>query len=304
MEYQNNIYRVKSISELHHFASLGKPKHPLISIIDYSKVSSENVPESARFVCEFYSVNFKNNCSMVYGRHFFDHDDGTLLCTAPEQVIQMQKSELKDNVTGWGLFFHPEFIRNTSLGRKINKYTYFSYDEKEALHLSADERNVLLGILMQIEKEYQTYTDIHSHDLMISNLELLLNYCLRFYGRQFHTRTNHHKDIISKFEHFITEYIHSDELKKNGVPTVKFCAEQLNLSPNYFSDILKSETGKSARQHIQYHLLDRAKNMLLGSDSSVNEIAAELGFEYPQNLSKLFKNKTRLTPVEYRNNSN
>lgn len=300
MKSEEKLYRVRSIGELHNFAGFEKPKHPLISIVDYSKVNVANGPDAGRFVCEFYSVNFKSHCSFLYGRQFFDHQEGTLLCTAPEQVIQAEKTEQVGDVAGWGLFFHPEFIRHTSLGKKIGEYSFFGYEENEALHLSADERKVLVTLLGQIENEYLTNIDQHSHTLLISNLELLLNYCKRFYGRQFLTRTNQNKDIVARFEGFIRAYIYSEELKKSGLPTVKFCAEKMNLSTNYFSDLLKNETGKSAQEHIHYYVLDKAKTLLLSTDHTLNEIAMELGFEYPQNLSKLFKKKVGMSPSEYR----
>lgn len=297
---QNNdpIYKVKSISELHAFAGFEKPKHPFISVVDYSTIDTNL--ESGRFACEFYSINYKNNCSFHYGRDFFDHKEGTLLCTAPDQVIEMHKTDKQQNVAGWGLFFDPAFIRNTSLGKKIAEYTFFRYDENEALHLSLDETNTLTTILQQIKKEYLTTTDRHSHELLVSNLELLLNYCKRFYERQFITRSNKNKDIITKFEQFLIEYYHSENTKIPGLLSVKFCAEKMNLSPNYFGDLLKNETGKNAQEHIHFHLLDRAKTLLLSTNNSVNEIAFELGFDYPQNLTKLFKNKIGLTPTEFR----
>lgn len=294
------IYRVKSIGELYAFAGLGSPMHPLVAVIDYAKIDTSAAPESGRFVCEFYSINFKSHCSLRYGRQPFDHKEGTLLCTAPEQVIQMEKTASANAVEGWGLFFHPDFIRNTALGKKIADYTFFRYEENEALHLSADERLTLVTILKQIEQEYLTYNDQHSQELIISNLELLLNYCKRFYSRQFTTRTRRNKDIVAQFEQFLTDYIHSDELKNTGLPSVKHCAEKINLSANYFSDLLKNETGKNAQEHIHFHLLDRAKTLLLSTNDTVNEIAYALGFEYPQNLTKLFKNKIGTTPTEYR----
>ncbi len=297
----DEIYRVKSIGELHEIVGAGKPRHPLITIIDYSKVDVADAPESARFVCEFYSINFKSHCSLRYGRQFFDHKDGTLLCTAPEQVLTMENTERVNDVEGWGLFFHPEFIRNTPLGNKIMEYSFFSYEEKEALHLSSDEKNTLTTILEQIEEEYQTNIDKHSTTLLLSNLELLLNYCMRFYGRQFITRTSQNKDVIAQFEQFLTAYIYSDELKYSGTPTVKLCAENLNLSASYFSDLLKSETGKNAQEHIHFYLLDKAKTLLRNTNKTVNEIAFELGFEYPQNFSKLFKKKLGISPSDYRN---
>lgn len=300
MKHKQIIYRVKSIADLHSFAGFEKPKHPLISVVDYSKVNNEKPPESGRFVCEFYSINFKRNCSFHYGRELFDHKEGTLLCTAPNQIIYMHKTEKQYNVAGWGLFFHPEFIRNTSLGKKMMEYTFFQYEENEALHLSNDEENTLITILQQIEKEYQTNIDKHSNQLLASHLELLLNYCKRFYDRQFFTRTNSNSDIIAKFEQFLINHYHNEELKNDILLTVKYCAEQMNLSPNYLSDLLKSETGKNTQEHIYFHLLEKAKNLLLSTNNNINEIAYELGFEYPQNLTKLFKNKVGLTPTEYR----
>lgn len=302
MQNDEIIYRVKSICELHDFAGIEKPKHPLISVIDYSKIDINETPESGRFVCEFYSVSFKNNCSFHYGRQFFDHKEGTMICTAPEQVIQMHKTEKTYDVAGWSLFFHPEFIRNTSLGKKIAEYSFFRYEENEALHLSFDESNTLVTILQQIEKEYLTNIDSHSNELLVSNLELLLNYCKRFYNRQFITRTNQNKDIIVKFEQFLRDFFQSDESRISGIPSVKYCSERMNLSPNYLSDLLRNETGKSAKEHIQFHLLDRMKTLLLSTNCTVNELAFELGFEYPQNLTKLFKSKIGLTPTEYRKN--
>lgn len=300
MKLEEGIYRVTSISELHSIAGFEKPKHPLITIIDYSKMKTQNAPEEGRFVCEFYSVNFKNNCKFHYGRQFFDHQEGTMICTAPEQVIRMEKTDEPADVTGWGLFFHPELLRNTSLGKKITEYTFFRYEESEALHLSSDEKETLIGILQQMEKEYLTNIDRHSNELLVSNLELLLNYSKRFYSRQFITRTNQGKDIIAKFEQFLADYFHSAEAKVSGLPSVKLCADQVNLSPNYFSDLLRNETGKNAQEHIHFHLLERAKTLLLSTNNSVNEIAFELGFEYPQNLTRLFKSKTGLTPTGYR----
>jgi AraC-like DNA-binding protein len=296
----NSIFKVETISDLLEIAGFDKPKHPLITIIDYSKVTTNNLPESGSYVCGFYTVNFKNNCSFLYGRQPFDHKEGTLHCTAPEQVITFDRKKEPGISEGWGLYFHAELLRNSALGNKISEYTFFSYDENEALHLSEQEKNTCFSILKQIEIEYNTNIDVYSHDLILSNIELLLNYCKRFYNRQFITRTNQNKDIIVKFEQFITDYFNSDQLKNSGMPTVKYCAESMNLSPNYFSDLLKSETGKNTQEHIHFHLLEKAKTMLVNSNLSINEIAYELGFEYPQNFSKLFKKKVGLSPTLYR----
>ena len=297
---KNIIYKVQTISELHEIAGFEKPKHPLVTVIDYSKVNVNDTPESGSFICSFYSVNFKKHCNFVYGRQAFDHKEGTLHCTAPEQIITFDRKKEAGNSEGWGLYFHPELIRNTAFGKKINEYSFFSYAENEALHLSEQEKQTLLSILKQMENEYNTNIDHFSHDLIISNIELLLNYCKRFYGRQFITRTNQNKDVIVRFEEFITDYFYSHKLKNDGIPTVKYCAEAMNLSPNYFSDLLKSETGKNTQEHIHYHLLEKAKTMLANSNQSINEIAYDLGFEYPQNFSKLFKKKIGVSPTLYR----
>ena len=298
---RNIVYKVETISELHEIAGFDKPKHPLVTVIDYSKINVNNTPDSGSFVCSFYSVNFKKHCEFIYGRQAFDHKEGTLLCTAPEQIITFNRKKEANSSEGWGLYFHPELIRNTAFGKKINEYSFFSYAENEALHLSEQEKQILLSILKQMENEYNTNIDHYSRDLIISNIELLLNYCRRFYGRQFITRTNQNKDVIVRFEEFITDYFNSDALKDKGIPTVKFCAETMNLSPNYFSDLLKSETGKNTQEHIHYHLLEKAKNRLVNSNLTINEIAYELGFEYPQNFSKLFKKKVGVSPTSFRN---
>jgi len=297
---KNSIYRVQTISELHEIAGFKKPKHPLITVIDYSKVDVNRGPGSGTFICSFYSVNFKKHCDFIYGRQVFDHQEGSLLCTAPEQVLTFNRKKEAKSTEGWGLYFHPELIRNTALGKKINEYSFFSYSENEALHLSEQEKQTLLSLLSQMENEYNTNIDHYSHDLIISNIELLLNYCKRFYGRQFITRTNQNKDAIVRFEEFITEYFNSNNLRNNGIPTVKFCADAMCLSPNYFSDMLKSETGKNTQEHIHYYLLEKAKTLLAGSNKSINEIAYELGFEYPQSFSKFFKKKVGVSPTLFR----
>jgi AraC-like DNA-binding protein len=277
------IYRVQSISELHHLTGLGKPKHPLLTIVDYSKVDARKAPEEGRFVCDFYAITFKNNCSLGYGRQFFDHQEGTLLCTAPEQVLHLKKPERMEDIAGWGLFFHPELIRNAPLGKQISEYTFFRYEENEALHLSGDEKKILTTLLSQIKNEYQTIPDGHSRTILVTYLELLLKYCQRFYGRQFITRTHQNRDLMTRFGQLVTEYLVSGQAKDAGLPTVKCFAEKMNLSANYFSDLLKSETSKSAREHLHHYVLERAKTLLLGTNCPVNEIAFELGFEYPQN---------------------
>lgn len=297
---KNIVFKVDTISQLHEIIGYEKPKHPLVTIIDYSKVNVENAPETGSFVCDFYSINFKKYCSFMYGRQFFDHQEGTLHCIAPGQVITFDRKNETGSTEGWGLYFHPELIRNTTLANKISEYSFFTYSENEALHLSDQEKQTLLTIIKQMETEYNTNIDQFSQELIVSNIELLLNYCKRYYNRQFITRGNQNKDVIVKFEKFLIDYFNSDTLKNKGIPSVRFCAEAMNLSPNYFSDLLKSETGKNTQEQIHYHLLEKAKTLLINSNKSINEIAYELGFEYPQNFSKLFKKKLGISPTMYR----
>ncbi len=293
-------YKVETISSLHEIAGLEKPRHPLVTIIDYSKVDMINAPESGSYVCDFYAVNFKSHCSFLYGRQTFDHQEGTMHCTAPGQIITFDRSEENEKSEGWGLYFHPELIRNTNLGDRINEYTFFAYGENEALHLSEHEKKTLVSILKQMEVEYNTNMDQFSQELILSNIELLLNYCKRFYGRQFISRTNQNKDVIVRFEKFISHYFNSGELQEKGIPSVKFCAEFMNLSPNYLSDLLKSETGKNTQEHIQFYMLEKAKNLLAKPGLSISEISYELGFEYSQSFSKFFKKKVGVSPKVYR----
>jgi len=238
-------YRVQTIAQLHEIAGLEMPRHPLVSVVDYSKVRVANAPDSGSFICSFYTVNFKKNCHFLYGRQTFDHQEGSLHCTAPDQIITFNRKRDTGSSEGYGLYFHPELIRNSNLGKIIHEYSFFSYAENEALHLSDVEKQTLFSILKQIESEYYTNIDHYTNQLIISNIELLLNYCKRFYGRQFITRTNHNKDIIIRFEEFIRDYFNSPGLAESGLPTVKLCADKMNLSPNYFSDLLRSETGKT-----------------------------------------------------------
>jgi len=297
---KNLVYSVQTISELHDIVGVEKPKHTLVSVIDYSKVNVKNVPDTGTFTCEFYSINFKKHCKFLYGRQAFDHKEGTLHCTAPGQIITFDKRNEEGSTEGWGLYFHPELIRKSELSNRINQYTFFNYQENEALHLSDHEKHILLNMFKQLKDEYHTNIDQFTQELIVSNIELLLNYCKRFYNRQFITRTNQSKDIISRFEKFISDYFWSDILEDKCIPTVSFFADSMNLSPNYFSDLLKKETGKSAQEHIHYYLLDKSKTLLMNSDMSIKEIAHKLGFEYAQSFSKLFKRKTGISPSEFR----
>jgi AraC-like DNA-binding protein len=301
----DDIIHINDISQLNKFLNQPKPLHPLVSTIDFSKVDSFGENE-LKLSSGFYSMMFKNHChnKLKYGREYFDFQEGTLICIAPNQVASIENEiEKKEDVVGWGLFFHPDLIKGTSLGLKIKDYTFFSYEMNEALHLSEKEKQTLRDCIEKIENELIENIDNHSQNLIVSNIELLLNYCSRYYDRQFITRKNSNTSVLSKFETVLSQYFKPDNVKRNGLPTVRYCAESLCLSPNYLSDLLKRETGKNAQDHIHYFVIDLAKNNLLNSSLSVSEIAYELGFEYPQYFSKLFKTKTGLTPAEYRNSN-
>lgn len=202
---------------------------------------------------------------------------------------------------GWGLFFHPDLIRSTTLNDKIKSYSFFHYEVSEALHLSDKEKNILFECIQKIQIELQENIDVHSQYIIVSTIELLLNYCSRFYGRQMITRSYANKSTISQIETILTEYFAKTKVEEQGLPTVKFLADMVHLSPSYLSDLLKKETGKNAQEHIHYYLIEEAKSLLLNSDKNISEIAFNLGFEYPQYFNKLFKQKTGKTPMEYRN---
>jgi AraC-like DNA-binding protein len=295
------ITHLKSISEINRFVQ-STTKHPLVSVVDFSKVD-EYLEEGTRISADFYAMMFKNYCAnyMKYGRQSLDFQDGSLICIAPKQVIEMDREiEKKSDMMGWGLFFHPDLLRGTSLGNKMSEYTFFSYETSEALHLSEKEKQNLFDCVQKIESELQENIDKHSQTLIVSNIELLLNYCARYYGRQFITRKNSNVNAVMQVEKWLKAYFSSEQIKISGLPTVKSLADQVHLSPSYLSDLLKKEMGMTAQDLIHYHLIETAKNILLHTDQSVGEIAYSLGFEYPQYFSKLFKQKTGKTPVEYR----
>jgi AraC-like DNA-binding protein len=296
------ITHLKSISEINQFVH-SKTNHPLVSVVDFSKID-EYIEEGTRISADFYTIMFKNYCAnkLRYGRQSLDFEDGSLICIAPKQVLIMDNEiEKKDDMLGWGLFFHPDLLRGTSLGNKIDEYTFFSYETSEALHLSDKEKETLYDCVKKIEIELQENIDSHSQNLIVNNIELLLNYCSRYYGRQFITRKNTNSNTVSAVENLLKNYFKSTNIKESGLPTVKYLAEKVHLSASYLSDLLKKETGMNSQDHIHYYLIEEAKNILLNSDNSVSEVAYSLGFEYPQYFSKLFKQKTGHTPVEFRN---
>ena len=297
------VIKIASIAEIHQQLGLAPPKHPLITVFSDQEIQLDKLNENSRFISEMFLIIFKEgvNGSIGYGRNSYDFQHGTLIFVAPGQVMTSPTKDMIKNNKGWSLLFHPDLIRRNQLGSEIDKYTFFSYEITEALHLSADEQEYITAIITQLQKEYSKYLDPHSQQLIISNLELFLNYCRRFYDRQFYTRSNFNQDTVALFEKLLKDYFNTPNLRQTGLPSVSYFGEKLNISSNYLSDLLKKETGKSTRSHINDILIDKIKTALLSSSASISEIAYSLGFDYPQSLSRLFKSKTGHSPKEYRN---
>lgn len=294
---------IREISQMHATGGLPKPKHPLVSVIHNRDIQSVEDVQGKKVINQLYTVIFKssNNCSSVaYGRNAYDYQEGTLVFTAPGQIMQFNNEDNAINPDGWSLVFHPNIFRRSDLTEKIDKYSFFRYDSNEALHLSEEERESIESLLSKIEKEYSQSLDRHSQHLIVANIELFLDYCARFYDRQFFSRANLNEDTISKFERLLVEHYQTTAIQNKGIPSVEYCAKQLHLSPSYLSDILKKETGKTALEHIHGFVIEKAKNTLLNSSDSISGIAYSLGFEYPQHFSNLFKSKTGMSPKEYR----
>jgi len=273
--------------------------HPLVSVIDFSKAAPR---EGSRMYFGFYTIILKDvKCGdMVYGRHTYDYQEGTLVFIAPGQIAGVKSNGEIYQPKGHGLVFHPDLIHGTSLGRHIQDYTFFGYQFNEALHLSERERKIVLDCFSKIEYELEHAIDRHSKRLIVSNIEMVLDYCVRFYDRQFITRDNVLKGILEKFENLLQEYFQSEKPQTIGLPSVAMCASELNLSANYFGDLIKKETGKSAQEYIQSKVIELAKEKVFDQSKSVNQIAYELGFKYPQHFSRLFKQKVGVSPNEYR----
>lgn len=302
-----DITHINSIYNVHQSLGLSKPKHPLISVFKFGKEQADISAENFKYALDLFQISIKGNCPFTiskYGRNSYDFQDCSILFTAPSQVLEFNKEYRTNDEDCWTLVFHPDLIRKSELGKKIENYAFFSYASNEALHLSEEERATVTDITKKIVKEYSNNVDAHSQTLIISNLELLLNYCVRFYDRQFYTRTNLNQDIVSDFEQLLKTYYKEKKQLELGTPSVQYCAEAMNMSPRYLSDLLKKETGKSSQEHIHDYMIEKAKNSLLNSKESASEIAYNLGFEYPQYFSKIFKKKTNLSPIEYRQSAN
>ncbi len=274
--------------------------HPLVSVIDFSKAAPRRLN---RTYFGFYMVLLKDvNCGdLMYGKNTYDYQEGTLIFLAPGQILDMKPSEELYQPKGHGVIFHPDLILGTSLGRHIEKYSFFSYNANEALHVSERERQMVMDSFSKISYELEHAVDKHSKELISSNIELLLKYCERFYDRQFITRDNVNKGILEKFEHLLNDYYASGKPKIFGLPSVAYFADELYLSANYFGDLMKKETGKSAKEYIQIKIIELAKSKIFDGNKTVGEIAHELGFRYSQHFNRMFKNETGYTPNEYRN---
>lgn len=293
----------KSISQLHEYMGFKKPTHPLITIIDTSKLTYGEELVGVKISSDLYCIALKDkSCGLSYGRNHYDFDEGVMMFTAPNQVITLNKTQALNEVQGWMLYFHPDLIRDTSLGNKLDDYNFFSYSVYEALHLSEQEQDTVSTCIKMIEEEIKARIDNHSQQVLISNIELLLNYCSRFYERQFNTRSAHNKDIASKVETLLKEYFKAGKINDLGQPTIAYLASECNVSTGYLSDLLKKETGKTAKDHINEFLVEKAKDLLIGSDDSISGIAYTLGFNYPHYFSRMFKTITGMTPQEYRAN--
>lgn len=297
-----DFIKIKSITEVNQLIGLPKPLHPLITIIrKWPQTEFKNY--NIKITSELYTLSLKGKmgaAAFQYGRSSYDFEEGTLVFMAPNQMISFSEPMQESDDSGWTIFFHPDLIRKSELGKKIREYSFFDYDINHALHISELEKETLRQLVERIEYELQRNVDKHSQDLIIANLDTILKYCLRYYERQFYTRTNQNKDIIIRFEAFLKAYFDSENLANHGMPTLTQCGQALSISGSYLSDLLRIETGRSAKDHIHGYLIEKAKTQLLNSSHSINEVAFGLGFKYPQHFSKLFKSKTGINPTEYR----
>ncbi len=298
-------YNVFSISELHRLLGLPKPQHPLISVINLKDVACSIDENTRSIVYQFYSVCIKKDFKgkLKYGQNYYDFDDGVMTFFSPGQVVLVDAAA-EISVNGWWLVIHPDFIKNYSLFKVIKSYGFFSYAVNEALHLSEKEEAMIQNIFTNIEQEYCSAIDHFSQDVIVSHIELLLTYSNRFYNRQFITRKQASNSLLMKFEEVMNVFFTKTNLEEDGLPTVENIAKQLNISSHYLSDMLRTITGQSTQQHIHDKLIEKAKEILSTTPLSVSEIAYSLGFEHPQSFSKLFKNKTTVSPLQFRNSFN
>ncbi len=292
--------KFSSISALHSVLGFPKPLHPLVSLVNYADIKTPPDELPKTLLLDFYKISYKKSLTgkIKYGQNYYDFDEGGLSFVSPNQLISSNEEE-KD-YTGYTLLFHPDFIRSYPLDKKIKTLGFFSYSANEALFLSDKEKRIILSIFKNIQEELKGTIDDFSQDLVVSHIEVLLNYSSRFYKRQFNTRKAANHDLLTRLEETLNTHFEQGSLSQEGLPTVNYLASQLNVSPRYLSDLLRSLTGQNARQHLHDKLIEKSKEFLSSTNLSVSEIAFQLGFEHPQSFSKLFKKKTKLTPLEFK----
>lgn len=299
----NDLHVINSIAELHRRFCLPAPEHPLISVINLKDVRSKEGEVQTKIAFNFYSVWLEDDVQekIRYGQSYFDFDEGKMIFIAPNQIIYTTDHQHTNK--GYGLLFHPDFIKGYPLATAIKNYGFFSYAVNEALFLSEKEEEMIVYAMRNIMQEYRSNIDKYSQDIIVSHIEVLLNYCNRFYGRQFITRKNASNDLLAQMESLLTDYFRRKSLHE-GLPTVQYLSEQLNVSSGYLSDMLRELTGQSAQQHIHNMLIEEAKQLLTTTTLSTSQIAYQLGFEYLQSFSRLFKQKTNISPSDFRNSFN
>jgi len=304
MERQADIKHIKSISQLMRELGLPAPSHPLVGLVDYNSASIENFPKGQKGNLDFYKISFKPTFKgqIKYGQGHYDFEEGGLAFLKPKQIVF--SPEETESYEGIALYFHPDFIRSYPLGSTINQYGFFSYDVSEALFLSAKEKEIIANLFATIADELDNNIDHFSQDVLVSQIELLLNYSNRFYNRQFLTRKAVNHDIITSLDRLLSSYFEEGNSLKNGLPSVKYVSTELKLSQRYLSDMLSTLTGLNTQQYIQNVVIEKAKEKLSTTNLSVSEIAYELGFEHSQSFSKLFKTKTNVSPLEFRQSFN
>lgn len=304
MKSEIQTLHIKSIAESHRLSGIPKPKHPLFSIMRFEDIPALPNNERLKIISNLYQITLKNDCPCKgkYGQTNYDFDEGLMSFFAPKQSHIIEPGDWMPN-SGYLLSFHPDFLTGSSITKKIHDYGFFDYATNEALILSDDEEKSIIHIFQQIQKEYLLPIDQHSQDVVISNIDLLLTYCNRYYSRQFVTRRQSGDQLYTKVSHILSEYLENDAVL-NGLPTAQYLADRLNLSSKYLSDSLKHLTGQTSQQIIHEKLIEKAKEILTTSESSVSEIAYQLGFEFPQSFNKLFKNKIGQTPLEFRESFN
>jgi AraC family transcriptional activator of pobA len=303
---ENTPYKFNSLSEAHRILGLPQPKHPLISLINNAENPVEMNGQPNSHILNFYKISYKPRLSgrLKYGQNYYDFDEGGLLFASPNQIIGHVEDLSASVCSMYTLLIHPDFLLSYPIARKIKTYGFFSYSTNEALHLSEKEKTTIIAVFKIIEEELNSRIDDFSQDVIVSQIELLLNYSNRFYKRQFITRKEHNNDLLQKLEELLEGYFSDENPVIKGLPTVQYLSEKLNMSPSYLSDLLRSLTGQNAQQHIHQKLIEKAKEKLSGTKLSVSEVAYNLGFEHPQSFNKLFKAKTRLSPLAFRRSFN